>query len=69
MPYIALVLCIATSPDVENLNCYRTLHLAASPNSITAYITEAPYILQINPTVCIFDSPTGEVLCLTYKEP
>lgn len=63
-----LVLCVALSPKVEDLNCYEALHVVAKPNILIAYIVEAPHILLIHPTTCSFDSPTGEILCLTYKE-
>lgn len=62
-----MVLCIAPSPSVDDLSCHYAAHLAISPNTITVYITESPYVLQLKPTTCSFDSPTGEILCHNYK--
>ncbi len=61
-----MVLCIAPSPSVDDLSCYYTDSIAVGPNILVARITEPPYILQLRPTSCSFDSPTGEILCHTY---
>ena len=62
-----MVLCIASSPQVEDLSCHFVVRMGIEQSVLTAYITESPYILRIEPTACAFNLPTGEILCHNYK--